>query len=63
MDEKRQLLLALTRLVGNKVYLRDLEKTLEKLSLDPQEKQTLRMLARDIEQASMEKDQSRRRMF
>ncbi len=63
MDEKIQLLLALTRLVGNKVYLRDLEKTLEKLSLEPQEKQTLRMLARDIEQASMEKDQSRRRMF
>lgn len=64
MNETRHLLQALRQLVGNKIYLRDLEKTLEKLGdLSPQEKETLRFLARDLEDASRKVNQSNRPRF
>jgi len=46
-----ELIRTLYRIVGNKVYLRDLEKLFQRLEdMTPQEKQSLRFLARDLEQ-------------
>lgn len=48
MNEVKALIQALAQTVGNKVYLRDLEKLFSSKDLSAQEKETLRYLSRDI---------------
>ena len=56
MDQTKRLLIqALAQSLGNKVYLRDIEKLLEKVDLLPQESQALKYLAQDIKRLSQNK--------
>jgi hypothetical protein len=57
--ELRNLITALARSVGNKVYLRDLESLFAKIEkLEPEEIQALRYLARDLEQLKLDSDRN-----
>lgn len=63
MSEKRQLIQTLHQVVGNKIYLRDLEKALEKLDLTPAEKQSLIYLSRDLQQLSNQASSNNRKTW
>lgn len=47
-QEIQHLMQVIRRLVGNKVYLSDVEKILQASELSPQEKQSIRFLAQDL---------------
>ena len=52
------LIRAITQLVGNKRYIVDLQKILEKLDLTPHERQTMQHLVQDLNQANIDKQQA-----
>lgn len=56
MDQTKQLLIrVLAQSIGNKVYLKDIERLISRMDLTPQEEQALRLLAQDIRQLSQNK--------
>ncbi len=53
--EITNLIRSISQLVGNKVYLRDLEKLLSKVGeLNPHERQTISFLSRDLDSKNTE---------
>ena len=56
-----ELMRALYQLLGNKRYLNDLEKILERLELTPHERGTMQYLQNDLKQLENENSQLKRK--
>ncbi len=53
-----ELIRAITQLVGNKRYIVDLQKILDRLDLTHNERQTMQHLVRDLNQVGIDKQQA-----
>lgn len=60
MHCRRQLISVLAQLVGNRIYLDDLEKLFSRIDLTPQEVEALRYLARDLQLLSWDASRTKR---
>lgn len=61
MDDKKNLIQALYQLIGNKVYLKNIEDLLETIELTPSEKQSFRYLAQDLRSIYHQENSNKRK--